>query len=215
MNLFGELKEQVKAFIREEVELARKEMTEKISTYARHGAVLAAGGFIAAAGFLAFSVAIGLVIGFAFESLGLNPLLAAFCGLAIMGFLMLSVGGIAVLKGIKAISSLSPAPEKTIDTLKQIKPGAASPSPEPRPAEDPRSSNELHREALGTEQEMAEQKREIAFQLSPQQLKKRTIEHMKTHPLAWAAVASGSLLAGGLVVGRQFLKDHLHLSRPR
>lgn len=58
-DLIGDLKENITKFISQEVELAKKEISEKTSTYARNTVKLVAGGFVAYAGLIVFLAGIG------------------------------------------------------------------------------------------------------------------------------------------------------------
>ncbi|HEX3625499.1 MAG TPA: phage holin family protein [Verrucomicrobiae bacterium] len=211
-DLVADIKDNLTTFIREEIELVKKEMSEKASTYVRNGVKLAVGGFIAYAGLIVFLAGIGLIIGFGFERLGLDPVLAVFIGLAIVGLLAGAIGAFMVLHGIKVISATPPMPEKTIDTFRQIGSGAdgrgfETPKTKPSRTEDPRSAAELHKSVIGTAEE-------LASKLSPRDLRKRAVRHMKEHPMAWgvtalggaATLATGAALLGRKSLGRRALK---------
>lgn len=205
-DLISGSKEDITTLLRQEVELAKKEISEKASTCARNSARVAAGGFVAYAGLILFLAGIGLVIGFAFEKAGLGTTLAVFIGLSIAGLLVSAAGGLMVSQGIKGISSTSLVPEKTIDTIKHI--GDANNLPISKPVRaNERSSEEIYESAIKTAERVHEDKEELAFQLSPQQLKKRVIRNIKNHPLAWSAASLGgaAVVAGGVVFGRKFL----------
>ena len=204
-DLITDLKENITKFLREEVELAKKEMSEKASAYARNSVRLVVGGFVAYAGLIVFLAGIGLIIGFAFERLGLDTALAVFIGLAIAGFLASAVGGLTVLLGAKAIAATPPVPEKTMDAINHITNVKFLQTPKPRRTKDQRSTNELHDLAIETAERVQEDKEELAFRLSPQQLKKRTVQHMKEHPLMWIAAALGgaAVVTGSIWYGRK------------
>lgn len=206
-DLITDLKENVTKFLREEVELAKKEMSEKASTYARNAVRLVVGGLVAYAGLIVFLAGIGLIIGLAFERLGLDTTLAVFIGLGIVGFLAGAVGGLMVLLGAKAIAATPPVFEKTIDTIKQISNVKSLQKLKPRRTEKPRSTDELHESAIKAAERVQEDKEELAFRLSPRQLEKRTVQHMKEHPLTWIAAALGgaAVVTGSILFGRKFL----------
>ena len=85
--MIGDQKDETKTFIKEEVQLAKTEISENISRMGRNAVGLVAGGFVAYAGLIVFLAGLGLLLGFAFEKLGLQPPLAAFIGFAIIGLL--------------------------------------------------------------------------------------------------------------------------------
>jgi hypothetical protein len=206
-DLITDLKDNVTTFLREEAELAKKELSVKTSIYVRNGVRLVAGGFVAYAGLIVFLAGIGLIIGFAFEKPGLGTTLAVFIGLGIVGLLAGAVGGILVLQGIKAISATPPVPEKTMDAIRQISDVNRRQLSKPRRTEEPRSRSldELHDSAIETAERVRVDKEELAFKLSPRQLKKRALQHMKEHRLMWIAAALGgaALVTGGILLGRK------------
>src|SRR3954465_1290204 len=120
-GLFGDLKDETKTFIREEVQLAKTEISEKISKMGRNAVSLVIGGFVAYAGVIVFLGGLGLLLAFAFEKLGLPSAMSGFLGLAIIGLLAAGVGYAFIAEAIKSFSSESMSPEKTIETLKDIK----------------------------------------------------------------------------------------------
>lgn len=206
-NLIGDLKNEVKQFVKEELELAKKEMLEKASHLARNSVLLAVGGFAAYAGLIVLLGGIGLVIAFAFKQLGLDPTLAMFIGLAIAGSLAIGIGTAMVLKGIKTFSAASLAPEKTIDTIKNLNnpvPAASmTPGPQPVRSADTHSSDDIQQSVYNTEERIGEEGRELKRRFSPEGLKEMAANHMKRHPVMWGSVALGSLVTGGLVFGRK------------
>lgn len=120
-DLIKELRDETTLLIREEVELAKTEMSEKVSRVSRNGGYLAGGGLFAFAGLIVLLLAAsaGLYVG----------LVAAGLANAIAGWLApLIVGGIAVAIGYafmqKAITTLkheSAVPERTVQTMKDDK----------------------------------------------------------------------------------------------
>ena len=66
VGLVKELTHQSKAFIREEVQLAKTEISENLSSAGKDVAGMAIGGFIAYAGVIIFLGGIGVLLGFAF-----------------------------------------------------------------------------------------------------------------------------------------------------
>ena len=121
LELFRDLTEDVKAFARQEVDLARQEMTEKLSCYKRNAISLVVGGVVAYAGLIVLLGGLGMLLSFAFEKWGANPVLANFLGLGIVGLIGILAGVFMVLKGSKAFSNASLAPERTLETIKHIR----------------------------------------------------------------------------------------------
>lgn len=109
-ELFGQLTQDMGLLVRQEVKLAKTEMSEKISRTAGSVASIGVGVFIAYIGALAISAAVilGLV------QIGLAPWLAAL----IIG-LILAAAGYAMLQGaLQNLRRTNLAPTRTIETLK-------------------------------------------------------------------------------------------------
>src|SRR5438874_5142574 len=159
-GLIGDLKDETKTFIKEEVQLAKAEISENISHMGRNAVGLAIGGFVAYAGLIVFLAGLGLLIGFAFEKLGLQPALAAFIGFAIIGLVAAGIGYAFIAKALKSFSQSSMKPEKTIETLKDLKGNepeyeqfddSTSEDEEPK-----RNSKEIHASVVAHESAMGE-----------------------------------------------------------
>ena len=112
-ELFSELTRELTALVRQEVALARTELTQKATTVGKNVGFLAAGGAVAYAGFLALLAA--LIIGLG--QLGLPWWLSAL----IVGLVVAGIGYLLVQKGLTALKQLNLAPEQTIATLKEDK----------------------------------------------------------------------------------------------
>src|SRR5258706_8977010 len=132
-GLFADLKDETRTLIKEEVKLAKTEIGEKISRMGRNSVSLAVGGFVAYAGLIVFLAGLGALLGYAFQMLGLAGPLAMFLGFAIIGLIAGGIGYAFIAEAIKRFSRESVAPEKTLETLRELKP--ANPEPAPRVAE--------------------------------------------------------------------------------
>ncbi|HZV34715.1 MAG TPA: phage holin family protein [Verrucomicrobiae bacterium] len=201
VGLFRELTSDIKTFIRQETELAKNETLEKVSCFGRNAVTLAIGGVIAYAGLMVFLGGIGFLIAFAFERLGIHPFLAVFAGLGIMGLLVIIAGGVMVLKGVKAISKGSLAPEKTIATIKSFKGSHTTTATSAPKVETPkRPPQEIQEDVFATEERISEEMEEIAYRTSPTGIKDRTVKNMRAHPYAWSGAGLGVGLMGTLLV---------------
>ena len=110
-DLFGDLTREMGTLVRQEVELAKTEMTQKASTAGKNITSMIAGGAVAYAGFLA--ILAGIIIGIA--SLGVPWWLAAL----LVGLVVAGVGYFLIQKGRDALKQESLAPRQTINTLKE------------------------------------------------------------------------------------------------
>src|SRR6266478_729133 len=94
-DLVKDLREEVKTFLREEVHLAKAELSEKISRMGKESVNIAIGGFVAYAGLIVF--------------------------LGALGFIVIAVGASMLLSGLKALKKQSLTPERTIESLQRVK----------------------------------------------------------------------------------------------
>ncbi len=110
-ELFAELARETGTLVRQEVELAKTEMTHKASRAGRDIGFLAVGGLVAYAGILALLAAavLGLV------AAGLDAWLAAL----IVGLIVAAAGYALVQRGLTALKREELAPRQTVETLKE------------------------------------------------------------------------------------------------
>ena len=113
-ELFAELAQESATLVRQEVQLAKTEMSQKASRVGKDVGFLAVGGAVAYAGLLA--IVAGLI--FLLGDLDFLPLwLAAF----VVGIVVAAVGYFLVKKGLDALKQENLAPQETIQTLKEDK----------------------------------------------------------------------------------------------
>lgn len=110
-ELFGDLARETSALVRQEVELAKTEMTQKATRVGKDIGFLVAGGAVAYAGFLALIAAIAIGLG----QLGLPWWLATLLVALVVG----GIGGFLVMRGISALKQENLAPERTMQTIKE------------------------------------------------------------------------------------------------
>lgn len=110
-ELFAELARETSTLVRQEVALARTELSQKAGKVGRELGFLAIGGAVAYAGLLAIIAAI--VIGLA--TLGLPWWLSAL----LVGVVVTGIGYFLVQKGLSALKQASLTPQQTLDTLKE------------------------------------------------------------------------------------------------
>jgi len=110
-ELFTELARETGTLVRQEVTLAKTEVTQKASRLGRDIGVLAVGALVAYAGFLALLAA--AILGL--TEAGLDGWLAAL----IVGILVGVVGALLVRQALAAIKRDDLAPRQTVETLKE------------------------------------------------------------------------------------------------
>jgi hypothetical protein len=110
-ELFGQLTQDMTLLFRQELQLARAEMSEKISHVTGNMVSVLAGGFVAYVGALALVAA--LILGL-HEVADINPWVSAL----IVGALF-AIGGYLMLnRGLKELKRVDLAPRRTVESLK-------------------------------------------------------------------------------------------------
>jgi len=110
-ELFGQLTQDMTLLVRQEVQLARTEMTEKLSKLTTNLISVGAGGFVAYLGGLALMAALILAIrDLANISLAWSALIVGAI-LAIIGYVMLQ-------RGMKELKQVELAPRRSVENIK-------------------------------------------------------------------------------------------------
>lgn len=109
-DLFAELSEETSMLIRQEMQLAKAEVSQKVSKASKNIAVLAVGGVIAYVGFLALTAAL---------ILGLAELMTPWLAALLVGIVMAVIGYFLIQKGISTLKQMTPVPERTVASLKE------------------------------------------------------------------------------------------------
>jgi len=109
-QLFGDLSRQLSTLIRQEIALARAEMTTTATAVGRDAATIGLGGALLYAAFLTLMGAIVLLL----IDMGIPGWLAALGVALIVGV----IGGIMVGSGRQSLASQNIAPTRTVETLK-------------------------------------------------------------------------------------------------
>jgi hypothetical protein len=114
-ELLSQLTHDVVTLVRQELTLAKAEMSQKVAGVGTQLGLLAFGGALAYAGVL--SLVAALVLGLI--QAGMQPWLAAL----LSGIIVSAVGGMLVMKGINTIRKQDFTPRQTLETLKEIQHG--------------------------------------------------------------------------------------------
>jgi putative superfamily III holin-X len=109
-ELFGDLSRQMSALIRQEIELARAEITGKATAAARDVGLMGAGIALLYAGLLALMGAVVLFL----ADQGVTP----WVGALTVAVVVVVVGGLLVMSSRQALASRDMAPNRTVETLK-------------------------------------------------------------------------------------------------
>lgn len=111
-DLFAELATETSTLVRQEVQLAKTELTQKVTSAGKDAGMIGAGGALAYAGLLALIAAV---------IIGLGQLIPMWLSALIVGLVVVGIGYMLIQSGLKALKSIDPAPRETIETLKEDK----------------------------------------------------------------------------------------------
>ncbi len=110
-ELFGDLAREMSTLVRKEIQLAKTELTATASAVGKDVAYIAAGGFIAYAGFFALIATLIIIL----HTVGLPLWLAAL----LVTVIVLAAGGILIMQGLNKLKKTRMMPEQTMQTLKE------------------------------------------------------------------------------------------------
>ena len=109
-ELFAELARETSTLVRQEVNLAKTEMSQKASRAGRHVGVMTAGGAVAYAGLLTILAALIVL---------LNNVMPLWLSALLVGIVVAVVGYLLVRRALDALKREDFAPRETIETLKE------------------------------------------------------------------------------------------------
>jgi hypothetical protein len=110
-DLFTDLSRETTTLVRQEVQLAKAELTQSATEAARGIGMLVAGGIVAYAGlfFLLLAIVFGLI------EAGWEEWLAALA----VGLVVVIIGAVLVLRGRASLKPANLAPRRTVESLKE------------------------------------------------------------------------------------------------
>jgi hypothetical protein len=120
-DLLRELRDESVMLFRQEITLAKTEMSEKVSRVSRNAAYIAMGGGIVGAGALFVLLAVTAGLYLIMIAAGASPGLSLWLSPLIVGVVVALVGYIFIKKGQHTIKNEPVTPEKTVQSLKEDK----------------------------------------------------------------------------------------------
>ena len=111
-DLFRDLINETKILIQQEIQLLKLEMSQKATQAGKDVAFLAVGGALVYAGLLVLVAA---------ATLGLALVIPGWASALIVGLVVVGIGYGLIQKGISDLKNINPAPQKTMDSLKETK----------------------------------------------------------------------------------------------
>lgn len=109
-ELFAELAGKTSTLVRQEVALAKTELTQKATRAGKQIGFLVVGGVIGYAAFLAILAAI---------IIGLAQIISAWIAALIVGLIVAAVAGWLITKALHALKETDLTPRQTVETLKE------------------------------------------------------------------------------------------------
>jgi uncharacterized membrane protein YqjE len=109
-ELFANLSRETTTLVRQEVELAKTEMTQKASRVLKNVGFLAIGGAVAYAGLLAIIAAVIIL---------LAAILPWWLSALLVGIVIAAIGGFLIWKGLDALKKEDLVPRETLESLKE------------------------------------------------------------------------------------------------
>jgi hypothetical protein len=110
-DLFSDLTREITTLVRNELALARVEMSTKLSRAGRHAGFLAFGAVVALAGL--FTLAASLVL------LLVRAGMPAWGAALLVGLGLAAIGGVVAMQAVNALKQEDLAPTETLQTLKE------------------------------------------------------------------------------------------------
>jgi hypothetical protein len=120
-ELLKDLRGESTLLLREELALAKKEISEKISSTARNLTYVVGGALVAYVAITILFLAISSVIAQVLVDQGIGIGWAIFLGLLIVALVIGAVSAGMIVKGLQTLKKQSLIPEKTVETLKEDK----------------------------------------------------------------------------------------------
>jgi hypothetical protein len=118
-GLIKQLRDDTTTLVKEEVALAKTELSEAAGRLSLHALVIAAGALVAQVALILLLAAMAVLVAGMLRSMGWSTDMATFLGLLAVALLSGIVGSVLVLGGLKAFKAESLMPRKTIQSLKE------------------------------------------------------------------------------------------------
>jgi putative superfamily III holin-X len=111
-ELFGQLTQDMGLLVRQEAQLAKSEMQQKITRATRDLVSLATGGIVVLLGALALTAALILILS---GPVGMSPWLSAL----LVGVALAAVGYVMLQRGLRDLKRTDPTPRRTVESIKE------------------------------------------------------------------------------------------------
>ena len=120
-SLIKELRDETTTLFRQEIALAKTEMSEKASSAGKNAASIGAGAAVLMAGALVLLLGVSALLYWALVKMGVSHYVSGWLAPLIVGGVTALIGYSLVQKGVSALKRISPVPEKTVESIKEDK----------------------------------------------------------------------------------------------
>jgi uncharacterized membrane protein YqjE len=121
LDLLRQLRDDTAELVREEMRLAKTEMSEKLARAGRNVGYLALGGFVASSALVILLIAFGYLLAGVFADQGISAGNASFLGFLVVALVVAGIAAALVMKSLKALANDSIAPTRTARSLQEDK----------------------------------------------------------------------------------------------
>jgi hypothetical protein len=201
-DLIDDIRSELRLLLKEDVQLAKTEMSEKLSRLKRNLLLVVAGAISAYTAVIFLLIGVATLIALGLQAKGLSPLLAVGLGAIAVFALVGAAGYILMAKGVAALSE-SLLPEKTQQTLgMEVKHDSKVTSKDPRSSEELQSQVERRQELLGQDVD------NLKVRLMPKRLFGVFLaDQIKEHPFRLISIAATATVAGFKITRRLLKKS--------
>jgi hypothetical protein len=199
-DLIDDIRSELRLLLKEEVQLAKTEMSEKLSRLKRNLILVVAGAISAYTAVIFLLIGVATLIALGLQATGLSLLLSVGLGAIAVFVLVGAAGHILMAKGVAALDE-SLMPEKTLQTLgMEVKHDSEVVS------KDPHSSDELQRQVERRQELVGQDLKNLKVHLMPKRLFRVFLaEQIKPHPFRLISIAAAATVAS-FQITRHLLK---------
>jgi hypothetical protein len=119
--LLKKLRDDTTTLVRDEISLAKTEISEKVATTSRNFGYLVAGALVVYAAILLILQGLSLMLGEQFILRGMSEASATLLGFLIVGVVVGLIGAVLIVKALNTLKHKTLTPTKTTETLKEDK----------------------------------------------------------------------------------------------
>jgi Putative Actinobacterial Holin-X, holin superfamily III len=201
-DLIDDIRSELRLLLKEEVQLAKTEMSEKLSRLKRNLILVVAGAISAYTAVIFLLIGVATLIALGLQATGLSLLLSVGLGAIAVFVLVGAAGYILMAKGVAALDE-SLMPEKTLQTLgMEVKHDSEVVS------KDPHSSDELQRQVERRQELVGQDLDNLKVRLMPKRLFRVFLaEQIKEHPFRLISIAAAATVASFQITRRLLKKS--------